>query len=264
MADGERAQGVTPPVEEPAIVGPVTTGATSSTASHRRWLFAGLGIVLVAIVALAIAVGVALGGGNSSKASSRGSDGRTEATSSTTTPAQKAAAEAATQEAAADEAMRGFVLSLETVLNHSAAGRGDVGTLVEQVKDGCSIAPNDASIKIREVIGNRNSVLNELAAVALPAGNPQAAELRALFQAAINHSVQADLYYQGWMDWLYDGWGYYSNYYWCPYAAPTYYSSYTNALSEDGEATRAKQAFVEAFNPVAAQYGQPTWGAGDF
>ncbi len=259
---------VATPVDEPDQPDSEPTETAASPSGHRGWLVAGISVGVIVLLAAAIGVGVAVGGGDSSKASSRGSGGKPQASSSATTAAQKAeadaAAAAAANAAADDEAMRGFVLSLETILDHSAAGRGDVGTLVERVKNGCGIQPNEASIKIREVIGNRNSVLSELAGMSLPAGNAQAAELRALLQEAINHSVQADIYYQGWMDWLYDDWGYYSNYYWCPYSAPTYYSSYSDALAEDGEASRAKQAFVDAFNPVAEQYGQPTWDPGTF
>lgn len=253
-------------IPEPVPTTPNPPAAVAPEPGPRRvgWLVAGIAVGILVLVGAAVGLALALGGSDSPKASSSRASGKTEAASSTTSAAQKAQAEAAAQAAAADEAMRGFVLSLETILDHSATGRGDVGTLVTQVESGCAIAPNEASIKIREVVGNRTSVLNELAGMSIPAGNPSAAELRSLLQAAINHSVQADTYYQGWMDWLYDDWGMYGNYYWCPNTAPTYSSSYANARAEDGQASAAKQVFVTAFNPVATKYGQRTWDASDF
>lgn len=216
---------------------------------------AALVVFVVAVVALAVVVG---GSHKTVAAHTKVAP----VTSSTTSPAQKAQA---AQTALAQSQYKAFIGSMETMLTQSSTGRGGVGTVVSQVANGCAITPADASLQIRAVIDNRTSVLNQLAGLALPSGNADAANLKSMLQTALQDSMQADTYYKEWMDGLNNDYGPYGNYSWCPYSAPTDpYAAYAQARMTDTQSTAAKQAFAAAFNPVAQQFGLQTWDQGQF
>ncbi len=210
------------------------------------------------VVAVAAIVLVGRGGDQTGTARAKAAP----VASSTTSPAQRARA---AQLAVAQAQYKAFIGSMETLLSQSSTGRGDLGTVISQVANGCVITPANASLQIRAVVDNRTSVLNQLAGLAVPAGNADAANLKSLLQTALQNSITADTYYKEWMDGMTTDYGSYGNYYWCPNHAPTdMYPAYGQATATDGLSSTAKGKFVAAFNPVAQQFGLGTWEAGQF
>jgi hypothetical protein len=154
-----------------------------------------------------------------------------------------------------------YVQRLENIVQQSTQGRGQVGAVTSGVED-CTILPNDASEQINSVVGNRTSILNQIAGLGA-APNPEAANLSSLLQQALQSSIQADIHYKGWMDFLY------ANYYFeypvgCPRGNAPTDSEYDLARSADTSSSQLKQQFVDAFNPVATGFGLPTWQANSF
>jgi DNA-binding SARP family transcriptional activator len=138
------------------------------------------------------------------------------------------------------DAMRPFVAKLENFLTQSSEGRAQVVALVRDAR-ACTLAPRRALTRLDLVERNRQSVLDQLAALSVPADS---SALRAsdLLQRAIQASIAADHVYRGW---LADARG-------CPRGAPP-----TSAANR--RAQRAKDAFVEVFNPLAAGHGAKQW-----
>lgn len=162
-----------------------------------------------------------------------------------------------------DERLRGFVTSMETILQQSQNGRADLGSVISAISQGCGTAPQDASLRVQTVIANRESVLNQLAGMSLPDGVGEAVQLKALSQTALQSSINADNYYRQWFDGLAADYGTYGNEYWCPSGAPTIaYPAVAQAHQADGVSTAAKQAFVDTFNPIAGRFSLPTWSGG--
>jgi hypothetical protein len=50
----------------------------------------------------------------------------------------------------------------------------------------------------------------------------------------------------------------------CPGGTPPKNQAFDAARAADGRSTDLKTQFVNAFNPVATRFGQPTWQESDF
>jgi len=162
----------------------------------------------------------------------------------------------------AEQDYRAFVERIENVLTQSAGGRGQVGSLVSGVENGCSIDPYDASQQIRTVIDSRTSLLNQLSGIQAPP-NPEAQTFYSLLQQALQSSIDADIQYKGWFDFLYTDY-YYTFPVGCPSGTPPKNEAFDAARAADARSTTLKQQFVDAFNPVATRFGLQTWAGGDF
>jgi hypothetical protein len=212
--------------------------------------------VLAAAAVLAVVLGAVLaaGGGGSTTRQASVAASNTTAGSTTTTlsPAQV--------KAVAD--YRDYVSRLENILQQSAAGRGQVGSLVSGVQNGCQVSPQEASAQIRTVIDNRTSVLNQLAGLSA-APNAEAQNLYSLLQQSLQSSINADTQYKAWMDYLYTDY-YYTYPVGCPNGNPPMNDSFNTARADDGNSTSLKTQFVTAFNPVATRFSTTTWDAGGF
>jgi hypothetical protein len=195
---------------------------------------------------------VALAGGGGTAHNVAGTTTTTGPTTTTLSPAQV--------KALAD--YRDYASRLENILQQSAAGRGQVGTLVTGVQNGCQVLPQDASAQIRTVIDNRTSLLNQLAGLSV-APNSEAQGLYSLLQQSLQSSITADTQYKAWMDYLYTDY-YYTFPVGCPNGSPPPNGSFDAARTADGNSTNLKTQFVNAFNPVASRFGLPTWDAGGF
>jgi len=228
----------------------VVTQDTNWWGEPRHRIEAG---VLAIVVLLATVIGAVLvsggGGGSTNQVSS------TKPTGPTTTTISPAVARA-------NADYQGYVSRLENLLQQSAAGRGQVGTLVAGVENDCQISPEDAAAQIQTVIDNRTSVLNQLAGLSA-APNAGAQNLYSLLQQSLQSSINADTQYKAWMDYLYTDY-YYAYPVGCPSGSPPTNSSFDSARSDDGNSTNLKTQFVNAFNPVATQFGLTTWDAGSF
>ena len=111
----------------------------------------------------------------------------------------------------------------------------------------CSLSAHAAAAKVTAVALARRHVLAQLARLGTP--TPLAVRLRSLLEAALNHSIAADLHYRDWLS------GQRSR---CS-RTPT--PDMTAAQLEDRMATAAKRSFLAAFNPLVRQLHLRTWSA---
>jgi predicted Ser/Thr protein kinase len=145
-----------------------------------------------------------------------------------------------------------FVNRIENVLAQSSAGRDEI-TKALTAGFKCSISPAETGRRIASVGDNRQSILQQLGALATP--TEQTSRLVTLLQQALQDSIEADRHYR-------DGFaavgapG--------PGCAIPRNDDFRLAAQADGRATAAKKRFVAGFDPLAVRYGQRTWSAGEF
>ena len=206
------------------------------------------GRTMALLVATAVVVVIGIGAAIALVAT-RGSDDDGDPAATTSAPGSS------TAPATPEEAARAFATEVQTVLEESAKGRGQVGPLVSGVLNGCEIPPADASRQIRQVIDNRTDILTQLGA--LPAAPDAEAEgYLALFRDALQSSIEADIQYKSWMDFL--------NTEGCPGGRAPTNAAFSAAQAADANSTSLKSQFVNAYNPVATRFGLRTWTEGEF
>jgi DNA-binding SARP family transcriptional activator len=192
--------------QDPALDGPRTpVPAASEPAPEPQRPRRALVAVLVALAAVAVVVAVAVSRGGSHQ-----------------------------------QPLRPFVAKLENFLTQSSDGRAQVVALVREAR-ACSLPPKRALAKLELVERNRQSLLDQVAALSVP-DDPNALKALDLLQKAIQASIAADLAYRGWLE---SARG-------CPRGAPP-----TSAA--DFRAQQAKAAFTAAFNPLALRFGGQAW-----
>jgi tetratricopeptide (TPR) repeat protein len=192
--------------QDPALDGPRTpVPAASEPAPEPQRPRRALVAVLVALAAVAVVVAVAVSRGGSHQ-----------------------------------QPLRPFVAKLENFLTQSSDGRAQVVALVREAR-ACSLPPKRALAKLELVERNRQSLLDQVAALSVP-DDPNALKALDLLQKAIQASIAADLAYRGWLE---SARG-------CPRGAPP-----TSAA--DFRAQQAKAAFTAAFNPLALRFGGQVW-----
>ena len=149
-----------------------------------------------------------------------------------------------------DHELRTFVSRLENFLAQSRDGRRAVTAAVD---DGfhCRLTPREAAEHLNRVQRNRQSLLQQIAAVGVPddAGARQASDL---LQKAAQASITADWHYRDWFL-AQERCG-----------PPDDSPELRNALVADRRATLAKRSFVAEFNPLARRVGERAWTAGEF
>jgi uncharacterized membrane protein len=146
--------------------------------------------------------------------------------------------------------LRPFVGKLENFLVQSREGRRDVTAAVAAAAH-CRLGPGAAVARLDRVQRNRQSLLQQVAALSIPA-DPGALRASDRFQKAEQASIAADWHYR---DWLYAHKR-------CGGSAGR--ADLLEARAADVRATRLKQEFLSAFNPLARRFGQRTWNAADF
>jgi Bacterial transcriptional activator domain len=148
----------------------------------------------------------------------------------------------------ANPELRVFVFKLENFLAQSHEGRVAVGRALAGALD-CSLSPQVAAAQLDGVQQNRQSLLQQVAALHVPAGE-DALSASDLFQRATRTSMAADQIYR---DWLRDRTG-------CPRGSKLPAA----ARDADVHATALKRQFVRAFSPLARKFGRRTWRADQF
>jgi DNA-binding SARP family transcriptional activator len=148
----------------------------------------------------------------------------------------------------AEPDLRPFVFKLENFLEQSHLGREQVRRSVEAALS-CELPPAAVEARLDSVQRNRQSILQQLAALSVPAGD---APLRAsdLLQKAIAASIAADGVYRDWLRTRRD----------CRSGEPPPPA----ARRADANATRLKRVFLAAFDPLARRFGQRVWKATEF
>jgi DNA-binding SARP family transcriptional activator len=149
-----------------------------------------------------------------------------------------------------DHELQTFVSRLENFLAQSREGRR---TVTAAVAGGfhCRLTPREAAEQLNRVQRNRQSLLQQIAALNVP-DDEEARRASDLFQKASRASITADWHYRDW------------------FLArkrcgpPDDSPELSDALAADRQATLAKRAFVAAFNPLARGVDQRTWKESEF
>ncbi len=143
-----------------------------------------------------------------------------------------------------------FVGKLENFLAQSRDGRLDVTAAVSAAAQ-CRLGAQAAVARLDRVQRNRQSLLQQVAALSIPA-DPAALRASDRLQKAEQASIAADWHYR---DWLFAR---------RRCGGPDRSPELRAARAADVRATRLKQQFLSAFNPLARRYGQRTWNAAEF
>ena len=146
----------------------------------------------------------------------------------------------------ANPELRVFVYTIENFLVQSQAGRAEARHAIAGAA-ACKISPRVAVARLTEVQQNRQSLLQQLAALRVPGG--RAPRVTNFLQQAIHASMTADLLYRNWL----------RPHRSCPLGAPP-----AATRIADVHATAVKRAFVAAFNPLARRFRQRVWQADQF
>ena len=149
-----------------------------------------------------------------------------------------------------DHELQTFVSRIENLLAQSREGRREVTASVAASFQ-CRLAPRLAAERLNRVQRNRQSLLQQIAALSVP-DSAEARRASDLFQQAEQASIAADWHYR---DWLLGR---------RRCGPPDQSAEVRAALIADRKATLTKRAFVASFNPLARRVGEPEWSAGDF
>jgi hypothetical protein len=146
--------------------------------------------------------------------------------------------------------LRTYVSRVENLLVQSREGRRNVAAALSGVVH-CRLGPRAAIERLNRVQRNRQSLLQQLAALAVPdhAGAERSANL---FQQAEQRSITADWHYRDWL----------SHRTSC--GPPKQSADLHAAWVADRAATRAKLRFVATFNPLARRFHRRSWSASEF
>ncbi len=181
-------------------------------------------------------------------------------TATTTQPSavRSSPGSSATTDASARKAFAGDV---DAILQESSAGRRQVTAAINGVRNSCSVAPADADASLTDIIANRQSVLARAHALTTPDAAGEAAKSDLV--QALSASLEANQGYQRWLESaLASNPG--ASPAGCPGGVVATDSNYDAATAASTRATAAKQQFVSAYNPIAAEAGLATWTSDQF
>jgi DNA-binding SARP family transcriptional activator len=208
--------------QDPALRAPLrpAPAPTPAELARRRWPFRAAGI-LAALAVAGAALALALRGGGGGATTSAASD---------------------------ESALRAFVFKLENFLGESHDGREQAKQTIGAAL-GCALAPQVAAARLERVQRNRQSVLQQIAALSVP-NNPRALRAADLLQKASAASIRADGIYQDWLAARKE----------CPRRS----RPPAGAAAADRRASRLKRAFLRTFNPLARRFHQRVWRDTEF
>src|SRR5919108_2658598 len=149
-----------------------------------------------------------------------------------------------------DTELRAFVVKIENFLDQSRQGRRDVADTVSAAFD-CRLAPHAAAVRLNRVQRDRQSLLQQVAALSVPASE-DALLASDLLQKAGQASIAADWHYRDWL----------LGHRRC--VPPDGSRELRAARTADVKATQTKQSFTSVFNPLARHFHQKTWRASEF
>jgi DNA-binding SARP family transcriptional activator len=157
----------------------------------------------------------------------------------------KSAAPPPTTTTGASSQLRSFVFTLENFLQQSHEGRAEATRVLAGAFD-CSLSPQVAAAQLDSVQENRQSLLEQLAALRVP--DDEGALLVAdRLQQAIHASISADWIYRDWLR--------------AHTSCVRGSKPPAKARRADARATAVKARFLVAFNSLAARFGRRTWRA---
>ena len=189
-------------------------------ARRRWWLLAAAALIVAAIVLAALLV-------------HDGSGGNKPTVTPTTQPSTQ---------------LRSFVFTLENFLDQSHDGRVAVRRALAGAFD-CSLSPGAAAAQLDGVQENRQSLLEQLAALHVP-DDEDALRASDRLQKAIHASMSADFAYRDWLRTRTD----------CARGGTLPLAG----RRADARATAFKRSFLAAFNPLARRFGKRVWRVDEF
>ena len=143
--------------------------------------------------------------------------------------------------------LESFVLKMENFLDQSRHGRADVKSAIDRAL-ACKLSPAATETRLDRVQRNRQSLLDQLAALHVPPGK-EALRASDLLQKAIAASIAVDGVYRDWL----------RAHPTCPRGRPP-----AELGVADARATALKRQFLAAFNPLAKRFGKRVWKADEF
>jgi len=146
--------------------------------------------------------------------------------------------------------LRSFVDKLENFLGQSHDGRLAVAAAVAGAFD-CKLTPQTALARLDRVQRNRQSLLQQAAALSVP-NTQEAFNASDLLQKSVHASFTADGHYSDWL----------AGRRRC--GPPDSSADLKAARAADLTATRTKRMFVTAFNPLASRLHERVWSADEF
>ena len=146
--------------------------------------------------------------------------------------------------------LRTFVFRVENLLVQSHDGRRDVSAALSDVIH-CRLGPHAAIERLNRVQRNRQSLLQQVAALSVPA-HAGAERSANLLQQAEQRAIAADWHYRDWL----------AQRTTCGRPKPN--ADLHDAWVADKAATRTKRRFVEMFNPLARRFHRREWQATEF
>jgi hypothetical protein len=144
--------------------------------------------------------------------------------------------------------LRSFVNTVENFLAQSHEGRVDVMRVLAGAFD-CSLSPQVAAAQLDGVQENRQSLLEQLAALNVPE-EEAAVQSADLLQKASHASIAADWIYRDWLRGRTT----------CVRGS----KAPAAARRTDARATALKRRFLVAFDPLAKRFGKRVWRADEF
>jgi DNA-binding SARP family transcriptional activator len=144
--------------------------------------------------------------------------------------------------------LRSFVFTLENFLQQSHEGRVEAMRVLAGAFD-CSLSPQVAAAQLDSVQENRQSLLEQLAALHVP-DSDTALRVADRLQQASHASIAADWIYRDWLR--------------TKTSCVRGSKPPAKARRADARATALKVRFLAAFNPLATKFGRRTWRADQF
>ena len=158
-----------------------------------------------------------------------------------------AAVAAALLHSGGNSELQSFVFKLENFLAQSRSGREDVKSAINGALS-CKLSPAATEARLDRVQRNRQSLLDQLAALHVPPGR-EALRASDLLQKAIAASIAVDGVYRDWL----------RAHPTCPRGHPP-----AELRAADARATVLKRRFLAAFNSLAKRFGQRVWKPDEF
>ncbi len=149
--------------------------------------------------------------------------------------------------AGADPQIQSFVYKLENFLAQSHDGRVQVTRAIAGAFD-CSLSPDVAAAQLDQVQRNRQSLLQQVAALHVP-GSEGTLQATDLFQKATHASIAADWIYRDWLRGRKD----------CARGRRLPAA----ARAADARATALKRRFLVVFDPLAKRFERRVWNANE-
>jgi DNA-binding SARP family transcriptional activator len=146
--------------------------------------------------------------------------------------------------------LRSFVDKLENFLGQSHDGRLDVAAAIGGAFN-CKLTPQVALARLDRVQRNRQSLLQQAAALSVPS-TEEALNASDLLQKSVHASFTADGHYTDWL----------AGRKRC--GPPDQSPDLKAARAADKTATRTKRRFVTVFNPLASRLHERVWAANEF